>query len=296
MLFVNCFEALVETAAMKPTRIDGSEIRSMVREGAKRRTSFAFCMDGNSDPLLLIQPGSKPEQLRPLLKKEGGKSPMTWGTYVVRSDEMEMTCEQATTKAITNLKKFLRANKPKVNVLFRDDGGNLLDSLKPEKSTSDDGVTTLDEVSTPSVDQKLVRPLLARAKRIKSRIGQAPGPLERKLKLGLSKSLSHINEGRLEEAQTLLTVVEQAVARIGADREDADASMKRADREGRSRTLGADLQRAKQLRASVGRVPGSHRTKLDRAVHVAARLLKQRDYDKARVVMDRIETALGAIV
>jgi len=281
---------------MQPTRIEGSDVRTMVREGAKRRTSFAFCLDGKNDPLLLIQPGSKPEKLRPLLKKEGGSPPMTWGTYVVRSDEMEMICEQAPAKAITDLKKFLRANKPKVNVLFRDDGGNLLDSLKPQKPENDDGVTTLDEVTTPGIDPKLVRPLLARAKRIKSRIVLAPGPLERKLKRGLSTSLGHINQGRLEEAQTLLTVIEQAVARIGADRESPDASMKRADREGRTRTLGADLKRVKQLRASVGRTPGGKRTKLDQAVHVAARLLKQRDYDKARVVMDRIESALGAIV
>ncbi|NIZ15734.1 hypothetical protein [Phaeobacter sp. HF9A] len=268
----------------------------MVREGAKRRTSFAFCMDGKNDPLLLIQPGNKPEKLRPALKKSGGSPPMAWGTYVVRSDEMEMICEQAPAKAISTLKRFLRANKPKVNVLFRDDGGNLLDSLKPEKPSNDDGVTTLDEVNATGIDPKLVRPLLRRAKRIKSRITRAPGPLERKLKRGLSRSLAHINEGRLEEAQTLLTMIEQAVARIGADREDADKSMKRSDREARTRTLGADVNRAKQLRASITRAPGGKRNKLDRAVQVAARLLKQRDFDKARVVMDRIEKALGAIV
>ncbi len=281
---------------MKPTRIEGSDIRQFVREGAKRRTSFAFCIDGKNDPLLMVQPGNKPEQLRPHLKQEGGKAPMAWGTYVVRSDEMEMTCEQAPAKMITALKRFLKANNPKVNVIFRDDGGNVLDSLKPEKPKNEDGVTTLDEVNTTGVDPKLVKPLLVRAKRIKPRITRAPGPLERKLKRGLSKALACINDGRLEEAQTLITVIEQAVARIGADREDADASMKRADREGRKRTLGADIQRAKRLRASITRAPGAKRNTLDKAVHIAARLLKQRDFDKARVVMDRIEKALGAIV
>ncbi|TNJ42327.1 hypothetical protein [Phaeobacter sp. B1627] len=281
---------------MKPTRIEGSDVRTLVREGAKRRTSFAFCMDAKNDPLLMIQPGNKPEQLRPHLKSGGGRPPMAWGTFVVRSDEMEMTCEQAPAKAIASLKRFLRANKPKVNVLFRDDGGNLLDSLKPEKASNDDGVTTLDEVNSTGIDPKLVQPLLARAKRIKPRIARAPGPLERKLKRGLSKSLAQINEGRLEEAQTLLTVIEQAVARIGADRESADASMKRSDRSRKTRTLGADVNRAKKLRASIVRAPGSKRSKLDRAVHVAARLLKHKDYDKARLVMDRIEKALGAIV
>ncbi len=281
---------------MKPTRIESGDMRTLVREGAKRRTSFAFCMDAKNDPLLIIQPGSKPEQLRPHLKSEGGRPPMAWGTFTVRSDEMEMICEQAPTKAISGLKRFLRANKPKVNVLFRDDGGNLLDSLKPEKPKADDGVTTLDEVNTTGIDPKLVKPLLARAKRIKPRIAQAPGPLERKLKRGLSRALAEINAGRLVEAQTLLTVVEQAVARIGADRESADASMKRADRSSKTRTLGADVNRAKRLRASITRAPGSKRNTLDRAVQVAARLLKQKNYDKARVVMDRIEKALAAIV
>lgn len=281
---------------MKPTRVEGSDIRTLVREGAKRRTSFAFCMDDKSDPLLMIQPGNKPEQLRPHLKQFGGKPPMAWGTFVVRSGEMEMTCEQAPAKAIQGLKRFLKANNPKVNVLFRDDGGNLIDSLKPESAANEDGTTSLDEVNATGLDPKLVRPLLVRAKRIKPRIAQAEGGLERKLKRGLSKALTSINEGRLEEAQTLITVIEQAVARIGADRESADDSMKRADREGRKRTLGADVMRAKKLRASISRAPGSQRSKLDKAVHVAARLLKQRDFDKARVVMDRIEKALGAIV
>lgn len=281
---------------MKPTRIEGSDVRQLVREGAKRRTAFAFCLDGKNDPLLMIQPGNKPEQLRPHLKSEGGKPPMLWGTYIVRSSEMEMTCEQAPGKMILALKRFLKANNPKVNVLFCDDGSNLLDSLKPESTSNDDGITTLDEVNTTGIDPKLVRPLLMRAKRIKPRITRAPGPLERKLKRGLSKALANINEGRLEEAQTLITVIEQAVARIGADREDADASMKRSDREGRQRSLGADVQRAKRLRASITRAPGAKRNKLDKAVHVVARLLKQRDFDKARVVMDRIEKALGAVV
>jgi len=281
---------------MQPTRIEGGDMRTLVREGAKRRTSFAFCLDGKNGPLLLIQPGSKPEKLRPLLKKEGGGPPMTWGTFVVRSDEMEMICEQAPAKAVTNLKRFLRASKPKVNVLFRDDGGNLLDSLKPEKSKNDADVTALDDVDTPGIDPKLVKPLLARAKRIKPRIVQAPGPLERKLKRGLSKALSLINAGKLEDAQTLITMIEQAVARIGADRVDADSSMKRADRERQTRPLGADLKRAKKLRTSMGQVAGGKREKLDRALRVAARLLKQRDHDKARKVMDRIEAALGAAI
>ena len=104
----------------------------MVREGAKKRMSFAFCLDQGKDPLLMIQPGKKPETLKTPMKNAGGGPPMAWGAYVVRSGAMEMICEIAPQRMVTELKKFLKRNPAKVNVLFYDDGGNLLDSLKPE--------------------------------------------------------------------------------------------------------------------------------------------------------------------
>lgn len=48
----------------------------MVREGAKKRMSFAFCLDQSKDALLMIQPGKKPETLRAPLKSAGGRPPM----------------------------------------------------------------------------------------------------------------------------------------------------------------------------------------------------------------------------
>ncbi|UWQ47889.1 hypothetical protein [Leisingera aquaemixtae] len=280
---------------MSIERISGKEVKAMVREGAKKRMSFAFCLDQSKDPLLMIQPGKKPETLKPPMKKEGGGPPMAWGTYVVRSGAMEMICETAPQRMITELKKFLKRGKPKVNVLFYDDGGNLLDSLKPEKPEGQVTEETAAGISAPDIGEKAVAPLKRRLKRIQPRIGLAPGPLELKLKRALAKSVSLINQGRLQEAETMIVVIERAVARTGKDREDEGKAMKRGQREMDQRSLGAQVKRAQSLQASVARAPGKARSRLARALHVAARHLKRRDLDSARDAMDRIEKALTAL-
>lgn len=282
---------------MSIERISGKDVKAMVREGAKKRMSFAFCLDQSKDPLLMIQPGKKPETLRPALKKQGGGPPMAWGTYVVRSGAMEVICESAPQRMVTELKKFLKRNRPKVNVLFYDDGGNLLDSLKPDQpEAQDDKTQKAADISAPDIDARAIAPLKRRLKRIQPRIALAPGPLELKLKRALSKSVRLINDGRLQEAETMVVVIERAVARIGKDREDEARSLKRGQREMDQRNLGAQVKRAQSLQANVARVPGQARDRLGRALHLAARHLKRRDLDSARDAMDRIEKALTSLV
>lgn len=278
-------------------RVTGDEIRAMVREGTKRRTSFAFCLDPLKDPLMMIQPGSKPETLRAPLKQAGGKPPMLWGTYVVQGDQMEMTCEQAPTQMLLQLKRFLKANRPKVNVLFLDDGGNTLDSLKPDSAT-DAAAQNADasDISAPGIDANAIEPLKRRLKRIQPRIALAPGPLELKLNRALGKSVTLINAGRLQEAETLVLVIERALAALGKDREDEETTLKRGQRESDQRSLGAQVKRAQGLQAHVARAPGPARDRLTQAIHKAARLLKQRDINGARDAMDKIEKALTSLV
>lgn len=278
-------------------RVTGDEIRAMVREGTKRRTSFAFCLDPLKDPLMMIQPGSKPETLRAPLKQAGGKPPILWGTYVVQGDQMEMTCEQAPTQMLLQLKRFLKANRPKVNVLFLDDGGNTLDSLKPDSAT-DAAAQNADasDISAPGIDASAIEPLKRRLKRIQPRIALAPGPLELKLNRALGKSVTLINAGRLQEAETLVLVIERALAALGKDREDEETTLKRGQRESDQRSLGAQVKRAQGLQAHVARAPGPARDRLTQAIHKAARLLKQRDINGARDAMDKIEKALISLV
>lgn len=281
---------------MSIDRISSKEVKEMIREGAKKRMSFAFCLDASKDPLLMIQPGKKPETLKTPMKKAGGGPPMAWGTYVVRYGDMEMICESAPQRMITELKKFFKRNPAKVNVLFYDDGGNLLDSLKPETSESVVAEKDVSDISASDIDPKAIAPLKRRLKRIQPRIGLAPGPLELKLKRALAKSVGLINDGRLQEAETMIVVIERAVARIGADREDEAKSMKRGQREMDQRSLGAQVKRAQSLQANVARAPGNARDRLGRALHVAARHLKRRDLDSARDAMDKIEKALTSLV
>lgn len=280
---------------MVATRVPGEDVRSMVRKGAQKRMCFGFCQDKKNDPLMMIEPGKKPEALRAPMKKLGGGPPMIWGTYVVRSDQMEMIVEKVSAKVITQLKKFFRKNRPKVNVLFYDKGGNLLDSLKPEKS---DAVVTDDkvaDVAPPTGSGKPAQELVKRLKKIRPRIALAPGPLEMKLKRAVGKTVKLINDGKFQEAETLITMLEMAMVKIGKSLENEQRTQARAQRSRDRMTLGAGVKRAQALRANVARAPGSARTKLDRAVHKAARLLKSRDLNGASKMMDRIEKALMTI-
>jgi hypothetical protein len=269
----------------------------MVREGTKRRTSFAFCLDPVKDPLMMIQPGNKPEALRAPLKQAGGKPPMLWGTYVVQGDLMEMTCEQAPTQLLLQLKKFLKNPRLKVGVLFLDDGGNTLDSIRSDASKETSGQSAdISDISVPEIDSKSIEPLKRRLKRIQPRIALASGPLELKLNRALNKAVTLINNGRLQEAETLVLVIERALAAQGKDREDEDTTLRRGQREADQRSLGAQIKRAQGLKAHVARAPGPARDRLTQAIHQAARLLKQRDLNGAKDAMDKIERALTSLV
>ncbi len=278
---------------MAATRIEGADIRAMMREGAKKRMSFGFCIDKNKDPLLMIQPGNKPETLRPLMKKSGGTTPMIWGTYTARSDVAELICEDSVKSTLSLFKRFLKQNPPGVNVVFVDSGGNMLDSLKPEGASQGQEAEDTDDIDTTGQQDQAVQPLIRRLKRIEPRIALAPGKLELKLKRALAKCVTQINNGELQPAETTLTVIERAIARIGADREDEGAAMARAQREQQGRALQSGAARARKLSSNIARSSGGPaRDKLDRAVHLAARLLKDKNPDKASAVMDRVEAAL----
>ena len=256
---------------------------------------FGYCLDNKNDPLLMIEPGKKPESLRAPMKKAGGSPPMIWGTYIVRSDQMEMICEKVSAKVITQLKKFLRKNNPKVNVLFYDKGGNLLDSLKPEKSDAVVSDENLSDLGKSSDGGKANKELVQRLKKIHPRISLAPGPLELKLKRAVAKTVKLLNSGKLQEAETLISTIEMALAKIGKTVESEKRTQDRAQDSRAQMSLGAGVKRAQALRANVARTPGSARDKLDRAVHKAARLLKSRDLNGANKMMDRIEKALTSI-
>ncbi|AZV81064.1 hypothetical protein EBB79_24615 (plasmid) [Parasedimentitalea marina] len=275
---------------MVATRIPGEDVKSMVRQGTRKRMCFGFCHDKKNDPLLMIEPGKKPEALSVPLKKAGGEPPMTWGTFVVRSDQMEMICEKVSAKVTGQLKKFLRKNQPKVNVLFFDKGGNLLDSLKPEGS---DAVVSDDKVADLAPPEGSgAQDLVQRLKDIRPRIALAPGPLEIKLKRALAKSVQQVNDGRLQEAETLVSMIEMTLAKIGQTVESEELTQVKAQVSRDKMSMDAGVKRAQALRANVERSPGAARSKLDRAVHEAAKLLKSRDLEGANKVMDKIEKAL----
>ena len=277
---------------MVATSILGEDVKIMVRQGTKKRMSFGFCLDQKNDPLLMIEPGKKPENLRNSLKKAGGIPPMIWGTYVVRMDQMEMILEKASAKIMQHLKKFFGKHRPKVNVLFYDNGGNLLDSLKPEGHGNED---TPDEVTVSGPDAEEAKEMVARLKTIHPRIALAPGPLELKLKRAMAKSVQLLNDRLLQEAETLITTIEMALAKIGKTYEDEERTQKRAQRSRDKLSLNDSMERARALREKSASAPGPMRKKLDVAVQKAARLLEDRDLEGASEIMDKIEKALTTL-
>ena len=168
--------------------------------------------------------------------------------------------------------------------------------MKPESAANVGQTLDSSDISAVDIDANAIQPLKRRLKRIAPRIALAPGPLELKLKRALSRAVQYINEGRLQEAETLVLVIERAIAALGKDREDEATTLRRGQRESDQRSLGAQVKRAQSLQAHVARAPGPARDRLSRAIHLAARLLKQRDLNGARDAMDRIEKALTSLV
>lgn len=113
---------------MADQKVEGDELKKLVKLGKKKTLSFAFCPGKKNDHTMLIDRRKKPEVIAKIAKKEGEGSKVAFGTFEVNGKTMELTCEKVVPALAKVLKKYLKSQKVQVNVLVMDASGNVLES------------------------------------------------------------------------------------------------------------------------------------------------------------------------
>jgi len=113
---------------MADQKVEGDELKKLVKLGKKKRLSFAFCPGQKNDHTILIDRRKKPDVIAKVAKKEGAGSKVAFGTFEVKGKTMELTCEKVVPALAKVLKKYLKSQKVQVNILVMDASGNVLES------------------------------------------------------------------------------------------------------------------------------------------------------------------------
>lgn len=287
---------------MADARLEGDELRKLVLMGKKRTLSFAFCPGPKNDHTMLIDRKKKPEVIGRIAKSEGAGNKVAFGTFVVNSKTMELTCEKVVPAMAKVLKKYLKSQKVLVNVLILDEDGNVLERDEedlPEDQSLDgtgdgpeDGVATEDNADPSDGDDAQspldARELAARLKAIQPAIAAAPDPVADKLRKAVAMAVSQIKSDDLEAADKTVAALEAAATKLGGASDGEDSAPAAPD----PRAL---VARAKTLKEAIGGIAGPAGEKLTKAMGSAISQIKSGEMAIADGLLTRIEAAVNKI-
>lgn len=315
---------------MGETKVEGEELKKLVKLGKKKRLSFAFCPGPKNDHTLLIDKRKPPEVIGKLAKKEGTGSKVAYGTFVVNAKTMELTCERVVPALAKVLKKYLKTQKVLVNILVMDETGAVLESDidelpdDPAWDTEEPDVDADEETPTNSADaapatapdtaaedsaeppqpaapqpdgRQQAAQLAARLKALQPTLAGAPEAAAAKLKKAMALAVTQIKSADLDAADKTVTALEKAAARLRAEPAAAEPAATTAPAETADPT--ADLRRlaarAGALKGVIAGVAGPAGQKLTAALTQAARQLKAGELTAAAALLDRIELAVNRV-
>ncbi len=99
---------------MADQKVEGEELKKLIKLGKKKTLSFAFCPGKKNDHTMLIDRRKKPEVIAKIAKKEGEGSKVAFGTFEVKAKTMELTCEKVVPALAKVLKKYLKSQKVQI--------------------------------------------------------------------------------------------------------------------------------------------------------------------------------------
>lgn len=303
---------------MADAKVEGEELKKLIRMGKKRQMNFAFCPGPKNDHLMVIDRRKKPEVIGKVAKKEGAGSKVAFGSYVLNSKTLELTCERVVPAMAKILKKYLKSQKVLVNVLIMDMDGNVLDrdaeDLPDDPSLADDDTTAqdpeddqdgddaakADDTGPAEADDAEPRPvaseLVQRVKAVQSAIAAAGGASGGTLKKAVVLAVSQIKADDLVAAEKTLTALETAVAKLDQaaknQPQERPQEESKADADPAQPDATALTAQAKSLRDAIGAINGPAGETLAKALAKAARLLQSGDLPTAAALMARIETGI----
>jgi hypothetical protein len=285
---------------MADLKLEGAELKKMVKLGKKRPLSFAFCPGPKNEHTLLIDRRKGPEMLGKLARQEGEGKKVAFGTFEVKGRVMEMTCGRTVPQMAKTLKKYLKSQKTLINVVILDADGNPLDSdvedLAPDPTMDeieDDQAAAEEQPEEAPAEVAPETPgdaaaLAARLKALQPAIAAAGGDTAEKLKKVMSGAVAQIKSSAFEQADKSITALENAVAKLGQTTPAAAAET--AAPEPDFRALAA---RAKALQETIGGIAEPAKGKLMTALSGAVQHIKQRNHEAADTVLGKIEAAVN---
>ncbi|MDU9005940.1 hypothetical protein [Sedimentitalea todarodis] len=305
---------------MADLKLEGAELKKMVKLGKKKALSFAFCPGSKNEHTFLIDRRKGPEMLGKLARKEGTGKKVAFGTFEVKGRVMEMTCGRTVPQMAKTVKKYLKTQKTLVNVVILDADGNTLESDVedlPADPTMEDtqadpaAAATEEEPAATSEDQAGdsapaedapadteeapvdAAALAARLKALQPAIAAAGGDVADKLKKVMTGAVAQIKSSAFEQADKTVTALENAVAKLGQDvapAADTEAAEVATAPQPDFRALAA---RAKALQETISAIAEPAKGKLMTALSSAAQNIKERNHDAADAILGKIENAVN---
>lgn len=304
---------------MADLKLEGAELKKMVKLGKKRALSFGFCPGPKNEHTMLVDRRKSPEMLGKLARKEGVGKKVAFGTFEVKGRVMEMTCGRTVPQMAKTIKKYLKTQKTLVNVVILDADGNTLESDiedLPDDPTMED--TAAEQAAAAAEDQAAedltddaaddeapdakaedeevptdAAALAARLKALQPAIAAAGGDTAEKLKKVMAGAVGQIKSAAFEQADNTITTLENAVAKLGervAQTTDAEVSDDAAAPEPDFKALAA---RAKSLQETIVAMAEPAKGKLMTALSSAAQTIKERNHDAADTMLGKIENAVN---
>lgn len=296
---------------MADAKAEGEELKKLVKMGKKKPMSFAFNPGQKNDHTIIIDRRKKPEVIAKIAKKEGPGNKVAFGTFVVNSKTMELTCEKLVPAMAKTLKKYLKSQKIQLNILILDAAGNVVDRDEedlPDDPSMDDGETAEAEPETqartapdPQPETPVEAPpeaaaaaaaetapgpaeLAGRLKAIQPVIAAAAGDSAARLKKAAAVAVAQIKSGDFEAAKKTVAALEDAAAKQQAPADQEPAP-----------DLAALAARAAEAKRAIAALGGAAAGKLTAALTAAAQQLKAGNLEAAETVLGKIEAALGKV-
>jgi hypothetical protein len=275
----------------------GDELKRMVKIATTRELAFAFNPGkGEDEPFFTMHRTKSPEILGRVAKSEGGGPKSAFGTGMVASKVMSLTCEAVLPGLAKKLKKFLNSQNVKLNVRILGPDGTVLEEDIEDLPDDPEDVTPpvetglgSEEGVTPDTPQPDRGPLVERTRTLGARIAGAPEPVAEKLQTALRAAIEQIKAGALVDAGGRLDQIEAVLGRLPPVTGDV-APQTSPDPD--QPDPAALVQRVKAVQGQLPGLPEPSSGNIGKAVVVVLDMLRARDLQRADAALTRIETVL----
>lgn len=280
--------------------LEGDDLKKMLAFARKGPVSFAFNPGKSDDDQSLAMHKLKSVAvLAKAAKAEGGGSKVASGTCEVKSKELHLTCEDVVPGIARKLKRFLKANGAKLNVVVLDAEGNLLESdiediedaagelsdAGIEGGQDEPPVASLTESeggpSAPAADRAQ---LTERLKRVREKLAAVSPEQVPPLAEAFRKVVEMVRAEEVARATAGLDRIEAALDRLG----QAGASDPGLD-------AGALVARIRALRDRIAAMPPPLGPRLSEVLASAMDQMRAQRLPEAAATLDRIEAAMASL-